>query len=104
MLKKFGLQVQPLTPRSGGGAGYFLRRRGWSWRRATGQPGGRRPVSYPRIVITQVGGEEISSMDRLAEQLSDVEAGDMVSMSVVFAERHGGSILQEMANISMKAR
>jgi S1-C subfamily serine protease len=57
-----------------------------------------------KMVITQVGGEEITSMDRLAEQLADVKKDDMVSMSVIVTERRGNVILRQTANVSLKAR
>lgn len=59
---------------------------------------------HRRVVITQAGGESVESMDRLAEQLADVNAGDMVSMSVVVTTSHGNMILEQTANVSLKAR
>ena len=43
-------------------------------------------------------------MDRLAEQLADVKKDDMVSMSVVVSENRGNVRLQQLANVSLRAR
>jgi S1-C subfamily serine protease len=59
---------------------------------------------HQRVVITQIGGESVESMDRLAEQLADVNAGDMVSMSVVVTTSRVNMILEQTANVSLKAR
>jgi S1-C subfamily serine protease len=103
MFEKFGLQVQPLTRDLAAALGIsFI-------------PGlvvsdvqSNSPAAYadfhPKIVITQIGGEEVKSMDRLAEQLADVKKDDMVSMSVIVSENRGNVRLQQMANVSLKAR
>jgi S1-C subfamily serine protease len=103
MLQKFGLQVQPITTESAEAMG-LSSTRGLLVAQVQPDSPAERAGFIPRIVITQVAGEQVSSMDRLAEQLSDVETGDMVSMSVVLTERHAGSFLQEVANVSLKAR
>jgi len=103
MNQKFGLEVQPLTPKLAEAEGVSSTQGLLVAGVQRGSPA-EKAGFFPRIVITQVSGEQISSMDRLAEQLSDVEAGDMVSMSVIITESEGGAILQEMANVSLKAR
>jgi S1-C subfamily serine protease len=103
MNQKFGLEVQPLTSKLAEAEGVSSTQGLLVAGVQRGSPA-EKAGFFPRIVITQVSGEQISSMDRLAEQLSDVEAGDMVSMSVIITESEGGAILQEMANVSLKAR
>jgi len=103
MMQKFGLEVQPLTPKLAEAVGVASTQGLLVARVERGSPA-EKAGFFPRIVITQVSGEQIGSMDQLAEQLSDVEAGDRVSMSVIVTESHGGAILQEMANVSLKAR
>jgi S1-C subfamily serine protease len=103
MIQKFGLEVQPLTSNLAEAEGVSSTQGLLVAGVQRGSPA-EKAGFFPRIVITQVSGEQISSMDRLAEQLSDVEAGDMVSMSVIVTESDGGAILQEMANVSLRAR
>jgi S1-C subfamily serine protease len=103
MIQKFGLEVQPLTPQLAEAVGVSSTHGLLVAGVQRGSPA-EKAGFFPQIVITQVSGEQISSMDQLAEQLSDVEAGDRVSVSVVFTETEGGAILQEMANVSLKAR
>jgi len=103
MLQEFGLQVQPLTADVAESMGLASTRGLFVARVQRGSPA-EDAGFIPRIVITQIGGEQISTMDRLAEQLSDVNPGDMVTMSVVLTERRSGAILQEVANVSLKAR
>jgi S1-C subfamily serine protease len=103
MIQKFGLEVQPLTPKLAEAAGVSTTHGLLVAGVQHGSPA-EKAGFFPRIVITQVSGEQIGSMDQLAEQLSDVEPGDRVSMSVVITESEGGTILQELANVSLKAR
>ena len=103
MLQKFGLQVQPLTADAAESMGLSSTRGLLVARVQRGSPA--EAVGFvPRIVITYIGGEHITSMDRLAEQLSDVHSGDVVTMSVILTEKHGGNIWEEVANVSLKAR
>jgi serine protease Do len=103
MLKKFGLQVQPLTRDLAAALGIsFVPGLVVSY--VQDDSPAARADFHPKIVITQVGGEEVKSMDRLAEQLADVKKGDMVSMSVIVSENRGNVRLQQMANVSLKAR
>ena len=56
------------------------------------------------MVIVQIGGEEVESLDRLAEQLGDTKPGDRVSMGIFISERRGGFMLQQIANVTLTAR
>jgi S1-C subfamily serine protease len=103
MLKKFGLQVQPLT-RDLAAALDISFVPGLVVSDVQSNSPAARADFHPKIVITQVGGEEVKSMDRLAEQLADVKKDDMVSMSVIVSENRGNVRLQQMANVSLKAR
>jgi serine protease Do len=103
MLKKFGVQVQTLTRDMAQGLGIPFTP---GLLVADVQPGSPGAVAqFQRgIVITQVAGEGVASMDRVAEQLEDVKADDMVSMAVVVTERRGNVVLQQTANVSLKSR
>ena len=103
MLKKFGLQVQPLTRDLATALGIAFVP-GLVVSDVQKDSPAARADFHPKIVITQVGGEEVKSMDRLAEQLADVKKGDMVSMSVIVSENRGNVRLQQTANVSLKAR
>jgi hypothetical protein len=51
-----------------------------------------------------VPGEEIDSLDRLAEQLSDINSGDDVVFLVFVSEQHGGYTLKQTGKVTLKAR
>jgi serine protease Do len=103
MFKKFGVQVQPLTRGQAqelgipDTSGLLV---------ADVQPGSPGEIAqFQRgLVITQVAGETVASTDRVAEQLEDVKAGDMVSMAVVVSERRGNVLFRQTANVSLKSR
>jgi S1-C subfamily serine protease len=103
MLKKFGLQVQLLTRDLATALGVSFTPGLVVADVQKNGPAGKAGF-YRGIVITQIGGEEIKSMDRLAEQLSDVSPGDMVSMTVIMSEQRGNVTLQQLANVSLKAQ
>jgi S1-C subfamily serine protease len=103
MLKKFGLQVQPLTRDLANAMGVSFAQGLLVSDVQKGSPGAEAGFSRG-IVITHVGGEEVQSMDRLAEQLADVKPGDTVSMAVLVSERHGNVMWQQTTSISLKAR
>jgi len=103
MFQKFGLQVQPLTRDLAAALGISFVP-GLVVSDVQSNSPAARADFQPRIVITQIGGEEVKSMDRLAEQLADVKKDDMVSMSVIVSENRGNVRLQQMANVSLKAR
>jgi S1-C subfamily serine protease len=103
MLKKFGLQVQPLTRDLANAMGVSFAQGLLVSDVQLGSPGAEAGFSRG-IVITHVGGEEVQSMDRLAEQLADVKPGDTVSMAVLVSERHGNVMWQQTTSISLKAR
>ena len=103
MLSRFGVQVQPLTPDLAEALGFFSIQ-GLAVASVERDSPADCAGFQSKMVITQVGGEEITSMDRLAEQLADVKKDDMVSMSVIVTERRGNVILRQTANVSLKAR
>ena len=103
MFVKFGVQVQPLTRDLAQGLGIPFTQGLLVADVQPGSPG--ETAQFQRgLVITQVAGEAVASMDRVAEQLEDVKAGDMVSMAVVVSERRGNVLLQQTANVSLKSR
>jgi S1-C subfamily serine protease len=103
MLNRFGVQVQPLTRDLAEALGVSSMQ-GLLVSDVQRNSPAAKAGFQSKMVITQVGGEEITSMDRLAEQLADVKRDDMVSMSVIVTERHGNVILRQTANVSLKAR
>ena len=56
------------------------------------------------MVITHVSGEEIHSMDRLAEQLAAIQTGESVSMAVFISQRRGGITFEQTTGVTMKAQ
>ncbi len=56
------------------------------------------------VVITHVAGEEIDSLERLAEQLADIQPGDPVLLAVVVSERRGSITIQQTGKVTLKAR
>jgi S1-C subfamily serine protease len=103
MFKKFGVQVQPLTRDLAQKLGIPFTQ---GLLVADVQPGSPGEIAqFQRgLVITQVAGEAVASMDRVAEQLEDVKTGDMVSMAIVVNERRGNVLLQQTANVSLQSR
>ncbi len=103
MRRKFGLQVQELTPDLATAMdmpvvqGLLV---------ADVEKGGPAAVAGVNrgIVITQVGGDEVQSLDRLAEQLADIKTGDPVSMNVLVIEHRGNFTMQQTSGITLKAR
>jgi S1-C subfamily serine protease len=103
MLKKFGLQVQPLTRELANALGISFAPGLLVSDVQKGSPGAEAGFSRG-IVITHVGGDEVQAMDRLAEQLADVKSGDNVTMAVLVSERRGNMMWQQTMNVSLKAR
>jgi S1-C subfamily serine protease len=103
MLKKFGLQVQELTPELADAMGLELTQ---GLLVTEVQKGGPAAAAEFRrgVVITHVNGEEITSMDRLSEQLGDIDSGESVSMAVIVTERHRSYTLQQATSVTLKAR
>jgi len=56
------------------------------------------------IVITHIAGEEVQSLDRLAELLADIKAGDAVRLALFLMERRGNLLVQQTASVTLKAR
>ncbi len=56
------------------------------------------------LVITHVAGEEVQSLDRLAEQLMDLKSGNNVTMALYIVQRRGNLLLQQTASVTLKAR
>jgi serine protease Do len=103
MQKKFGASVQPLTDELAGALGISTAQglliADVQKASPAAEAGLRRGV-----VITHFAGEEVESLDRLAEQLADVKTGDTVSLAVFVSERRGGYTLQQTGKVTLKAR
>jgi serine protease Do len=103
MLKKFGLQIQPMTAELAEAMGISTAQGVLVSDVQKGSPAEEAGFRHG-IVITHFGGEEIQTMDRLAEQLADIKSGDAVNMAVFVSERHPGITLQQTTSVSLKAR
>jgi S1-C subfamily serine protease len=103
MQKKFGLQVQALTQELADALGISFVPGLLVSEVERGSPASE--AGFRRgLVITHVAGEEVVSLDRLAEQLADIKAGDLVNMAVFISERRGNFTLQQTTSASLKAR
>ena len=103
MQRKFGLQVQELTPDLATAMDVSVAQGLLVADVEKASPAAVAGFSRG-IVITHVGGEDIQSLDQLAEKLSDIHAGDSVSMAVLVIERRGNFTLQRTSGITLKAR
>jgi S1-C subfamily serine protease len=103
MRQKFGLQVQELTPDLASAMGVPVAQ---GLIVADVEKGGpAASAGFKRgIVITQVGGEEIQTLDRLSEQLADIKADDSVPITALVIERRGNFTFQQTTGITLKAR
>ncbi len=103
MFKKFGLSVQPMTAELADALGIATAQgllvSGVQRGSPADEAGLRRGV-----VITHVAGEEIDSLERLAEQLADIQPGDPVLLAVVVSERRGSITIQQTGKVTLKAR
>ncbi len=103
MFKKFGLSVQPMTAELADALGIATAQgllvSGVQRGSPADEAGLRRGV-----VITHVAGEEIDSLERLAEQLADIQSGDPVLLAVVVSERRGSITIQQTGKVTLKAR
>jgi S1-C subfamily serine protease len=103
MRKRFGLQVQELDRELAGALGLSVTQGLLVADVERGSPAD--DAGFRRgMVITHLGGEEILSLDRLAEQLADVNTGDAVTMAVTINERRGNVLFQRMSTVSVTAR
>ncbi len=103
MQKKFGLVVQPLTADLAGALGYSFAQGllvSDVERKSPAEAAGFRRG----IVITHIAGEEILAMDRLAEQLADIQAGDPVTMVLFVVTRRGNYAVQQTTSVTLKSR
>jgi serine protease Do len=103
MLAKFGLSVQALTDELAAAFGLSSTQ---GLLVADVQKGGPGAAAGLRrgVVIARCAGEEIDSLDRLAEQLGDIKTGDTVSFVVSVSERRGGFTLHQTGNVTLQAR
>jgi serine protease Do len=103
MFKKFGLSVQPMTAdladALGTATAQGLLVSGVQRGSPAAEAGLRRGV-----VITHVAGEEIDSLERLAEQLADLQSGDPVSLAILVSERRGSLTVQQTGKVTLRAR
>jgi len=103
MQKKFGASVQPLTDELAGALGISTAQGLLIADVQKGSPAAEAGLRRG-VVITHFAGEEVESLDRLAEQLADVKTGDTVSLAVFVSERRGGYTLQQTGKVTLKAR
>jgi serine protease Do len=103
MRERFGLQIQPLTPDLAEAMGLRLAQGLIVADVEKGGPADEAGFG-PGIVITHLSGQQIDSMDRLAERLADLRPGDVVSLVVFISERRGALTVQRTASVSLTAR
>ncbi len=103
MWKKFGLRIQELTPDLAAALGLSVAQGVLVSDVEGASPAAKAGIGRG-MVITQVGGEQIQSMDRLAEQLADVRSGDTVTMTVLVSEQRGNLVLQQTMTVSLNAK
>ena len=103
MRKRFGLGVQPLTADLAEALGLSSTQGVLISDVQRGSPAAEAGLRRG-VVITHVSGEEIGSLDRLAEQLADIKTGDAVRMVVVSSEHSPGLMLQQTGTVTLKAR
>ncbi len=103
MWKKFGLRIQELTPDLAVALGLSVAQGVLVSDVERASPAA--VAGFRRgMVITQISGEQIQSMDRLAEQLADVRSGDTVTMTILVSEQRGNLVLQQTTTVSLNAR
>jgi serine protease Do len=103
MWKKFGLQVQMMTPDLAAAMGVSVAQGLLVSDVEKNSPGAA--AGFRRgLIITHVGGEEVQSLDRLAEELLDVQAGEDVGFAVIATERRGNFMLQQALGATLKSR
>ena len=103
LLKRFGLQAQPLTEPLANALGISIAQGLLVSDVEKGSPAAE--AGFGRgMVITHIGGEEIHSMDRLAEQLAVIKAGESVSMAVFISQQRGGITFEQTSSVTLKAR
>ncbi|NQU11747.1 PDZ domain-containing protein, partial [bacterium] len=103
MAKKFGLQVQLLTVD-------LARAMGLTFTQgllvaAVEQDSPAAAAGFTRgMVITHLGGEEIQTLDQLAELLVDIDPDSSVSLVVFVSEQRGNFRFQRTATVTLQAR
>lgn len=103
LLAKFGLQAQLLTQDLGEAMG--INAAGGLLVADVQKDSPSAEAGFRRgIVITHIAGEEIQSLDHLAEQLAEIKTGDAVTMALFISERHGNVLVQRSASATLKAR
>jgi serine protease Do len=101
--KKFGLQVQELTRDLSEAMGIPVAQGLLIAEVEKGSPGAAAGLRRG-LVITHVAGEEVQSLERLAERLGDVKSGDAVSLAIFLMERRGNLLIQRTVSVALKAR
>ncbi len=103
MWNRFGLRAQPLTPELAEALGLAVAQGLLVADVQKNSPAAAQGFRRG-LVITHVAGEEIQSLDRLAEQIADLNPGDAVPMAVVITERRGNYILHQTASVTLTVR
>jgi serine protease Do len=103
MAKKFGLQVQPLTPELASAMG-FGNLIGVLVAGVQAKSPAQEAGFQQGMLITHIGGQEIESQDRLAEQLASIKTGDAVGMAVFVREQRGNIVFQRTVGVTLKSR
>ena len=101
--KKFGLQVQELTADLAQALGLPVAQGLLVVDVEAAGPAAKSGLQRG-MLITHVAGEEVQLLDRLAEQLGDLKAGDKVGLAVLVMQRRGNLTLQQTGSVALTAR
>jgi serine protease Do len=103
MLEKFGAQIQELTPDLAEALGFADVQGVLVSEVQKGSPAGEAGLRRG-MVITHVDGEEVDSLERLAEQLAAIKSGDTVTLVVFVSQRRGNFTVEQTTSLSLKAK
>jgi S1-C subfamily serine protease len=103
MQKRFGLQVQEMTPDLARALGLPVVQGLLIADVEKDSPAATAGLQRG-IVITHFAGEEIQTGDRLGEQLTDLKSGDKVSLAIFVVQRRGNLTLQQTGAVTLPAR
>jgi S1-C subfamily serine protease len=103
MLAKFGVSVQPLTEELANAFGISVPQGLLVADVQRGSPAADAGLRRG-VVILRCAGEDVDSLDKLAEQLADIKTGEAVSFLVSVTERRGPYTVNQAGSVTLKAR
>ena len=103
MFRKFGAQIQELTPDLAQALGYTDVQGALVSDVKKGSPAAEGGLRRG-MVITHVEGEEVESLDRLAEQLVGIKSGDTIKLVVYSSQRQGTFTVERTTSVTLTAQ